>query len=59
MGKSPKPFQPLRDEKASQESYRQVVVRFEIFHQSLRVTPAMEASVSGHVWGLEELLSLL
>ena len=28
-------------------------------HQSLRVTPAMEASVADHVWSLEEILSLL
>jgi hypothetical protein len=28
-------------------------------HQSLRVTPAMEAGISTHVWGLEEIVSLL
>ncbi|PZR74504.1 MAG: IS1 family transposase [Chthoniobacterales bacterium] len=28
-------------------------------HQTLRVTPAMEAGVSDHVWELEELISLL
>ena len=28
-------------------------------HQSLRVTPAMEAGVSDHVWSLEELVKLL
>jgi IS1 family transposase len=28
-------------------------------HQTLRVTPAMEAGLSGHVWGLEELIELL
>jgi hypothetical protein len=28
-------------------------------HQSLRVTPAMEAGVSDHVWELEELIGLL
>jgi hypothetical protein len=28
-------------------------------HQSLRVTPAMEAGVSDHVWTLEEIVSLL
>jgi IS1 family transposase len=28
-------------------------------HQSLRVTPAMEAGVSDHVWDLEEVISLL
>jgi hypothetical protein len=28
-------------------------------HQTLRVTPAMEAIVSNHVWDLEELIDLL
>jgi IS1 family transposase len=28
-------------------------------HQSLRVTPAMEAGVSDHVWSLEEIVALL
>jgi hypothetical protein len=28
-------------------------------HQTLRVTPAMEASVSDHVWSLDEVISLL
>jgi IS1 family transposase len=28
-------------------------------HQSLRVTPAMEAGISNHVWGLEEVIALL
>jgi hypothetical protein len=28
-------------------------------HQTLRVTPAMEAGLSGHVWPLEELVSLI
>ena len=28
-------------------------------HQSLRVTPAMEAGISDHVWSLEEVVSLL
>ena len=28
-------------------------------HQTLRVTPAMEAGLSDHVWSLEELLGLL
>jgi len=27
-------------------------------HQTLRVTPAMEAGVTDHVWGISELLSL-
>ena len=28
-------------------------------HQSLRVTPAMEAGLSDHVWNLGEIVSLL
>jgi hypothetical protein len=28
-------------------------------HQSIKVTPAMEAGLSGHVWSLEELVGLL
>ncbi len=28
-------------------------------HQTLRVTPAMEAKVTDHVWGIEEILGLL
>lgn len=27
-------------------------------HQSLRVTPAMEAGLTNHVWGLEEIAAL-
>jgi len=28
-------------------------------HKTLRVTPAMEAGVAGHVWSLEEVVRLL
>jgi len=28
-------------------------------HQTLRVTPAMEAGVSDHVWSLDEVIALL
>jgi hypothetical protein len=28
-------------------------------HQSLRVTPAMEAGITDHVWSLEEIIALL
>jgi len=28
-------------------------------HQTLRVTPAIEAGLSDHVWTIEEILSLL
>ena len=28
-------------------------------HQTLRVTPAMEAGVSDHIWSIEEIVALL
>ncbi len=28
-------------------------------HQTLRVTPAMEAGIASHVWTIEEIVSLL
>jgi hypothetical protein len=28
-------------------------------HQTLRVTPAMEAGISNHVWSVEELVGLV
>jgi hypothetical protein len=28
-------------------------------HQTLRVTPAMEAGIADHVWSLEEIVGLL
>jgi len=28
-------------------------------HQTLRVTPAMEAGVTDHVWSVEEIVTLL
>jgi hypothetical protein len=28
-------------------------------HQTLRVTPAMEAGIADHVWSIEELIGLL
>lgn len=28
-------------------------------HQTLRVTPAMEAGISNHVWEIEEIIGLL
>lgn len=28
-------------------------------HQTLRVTPAMEAGVADHVWSIEEIVGLL
>jgi hypothetical protein len=28
-------------------------------HQTLRVTPAMEAGIADHIWSLEEIVNLL
>jgi hypothetical protein len=28
-------------------------------HQSLRITPAMQANISAHIWSIAELLGLL
>src|SRR5580692_3305527 len=44
--------------------YRLVALHFAYYnfcriHQSLRVTPAMEAGLTDHVWSLEELVGLL
>jgi len=32
---------------------------FARFHQTLRVIPGMEAGIAGHVWTIEEIVSLL
>ena len=32
---------------------------FRRIHQTLRVTPAMEAGIANHVWTLEEIVNLL
>jgi len=32
---------------------------FARIHQTLRVTPAMEAGIADHVWSLEEIINLL
>ena len=32
---------------------------FARIHQTLRVTPAMEAGVANHVWSVEEIVALL
>jgi hypothetical protein len=32
---------------------------FRLIHQTLRVTRAMEAGISNHVWSLEEIVKLL
>jgi len=32
---------------------------FHRIHQTLRITPAMEAGVADHVWGIDEVVALL
>jgi len=32
---------------------------FARIHQTLRVTPAMQAGVADHVWGLDEIVNLI
>jgi hypothetical protein len=32
---------------------------FARMHQTLRVTPAMEAGVSDHIWSIDEIVGLL
>jgi hypothetical protein len=36
-----------------------MVYNFVRIHQSLRVTPAMEAGITDHVWSIEEIIALL
>jgi hypothetical protein len=36
-----------------------MVYNFVRIHQTLRVTPAMAAGVSDHVWSLDEVIALL
>jgi hypothetical protein len=37
---------------------RSMFYNFERIHKTLRVTPAMEAGVTDHVWSLEEITGL-
>ena len=36
-----------------------VYYNFARVHQTLRVTPAMEAGIADHVWSIEEIVDLL
>ena len=36
-----------------------IFYNFARVHQTLRVTPAMEAGVSDHVWSIEEIVDLM
>jgi hypothetical protein len=54
-----------RDAGAAYEFMQDVASRLRMYynfgrvHQTLRVTPAMEASISDHVWSIEEIVALL
>jgi hypothetical protein len=37
----------------------QALAQFARIHQSLRVTSAVEAGISDHVWSIEEMIALL
>lgn len=43
---------------ASAVAFLYMYYNFGRIHKSLRVTPAMEAGISGHVWSLEEIAKL-
>lgn len=51
----------LAKNKAEAEQFIPDLPRFAdmVIHQTLRVTPAMEAGVSDHVWSLEEIINLI
>lgn len=36
-----------------------IYYNFARIHQTLRMTPAMEAGIADHVWGIEEIVALL
>jgi hypothetical protein len=44
---------------AARQDVKDVHSNFCRIHQTLRVTPAMEAGISNHVWSIEELVALL
>ena len=54
MVKRPKP-----DNHKAAAAFYAMWYNFARIHQTLRVTPAMEAGVSNHVWTLEEIAELV
>ena len=52
-------FSKKVDNLAAAVSLHYLHYNFGRVHQSLRVTPAMEAGVANHVWGMEEMAALL
>ncbi len=38
--------------------FLRVLLKYGRIHKTLRVTPAMEAGISDHIWSLEEIVQL-
>ncbi len=60
----PRPFSPNGFSKKVENHIHSVALHFMHYnfcrvHQTLRVTPAMEAGVTDHMWSIEEILNLL
>jgi hypothetical protein len=49
----------IRDAHAAAVALYFMYYKFGRVHQTLRVTPAMEAGVANHVWSVEEIVGLL
>jgi hypothetical protein len=49
----------LNDVTESSLSFSYEKCNFGRIHQTLRVTPAMEAGTSDHVWSIDEVIALL
>jgi hypothetical protein len=58
------PWHPPRQSDALPENHEHAIAihfmhyNFVCRHQSLRVTPAMKAKVTDHLWSIEEIVSL-
>ena len=65
MGTSPKftrltnAFSKKLEDHAAMVSLYFLYYNFGRVHQTLRVTPAMEAGICDHVWSVEEIVALL
>lgn len=49
----------IKNHAAAVALYFMYYYNFGRVHQTLRVTPAMEAGVSDHIWSIEEIVRLL
>ena len=52
-------FSTKLDNHASSAALHYMHYNFARVHQTLRVTPAMQAGLSNHIWSIEEIVSLL